>query len=126
MALFNITISESDYLVTKSTFETECSTMFTYTVEASAGDLINIVLSGSHIFETYTLNGVETSFVDTVVGIVFDTTLTFNFFIPNSGVSGTFLESEVIITNTSSSNSNKGQVDLAIRKNDDQNCDDKT
>lgn len=123
MAIFNLTVSDSDFLVNKTTTETECSSTFTYNMQATNGDVINVSLSGSHINASYTLNGVKVNFTNGVLGIIFGTTLSFTFSIPNSGISGTFLESDIIITNTSSVNVNNAYEDTGIRYNDNINCD---
>tara|TARA_R110000851_G_scaffold57420_2_gene133757 strand:+ start:2882 stop:3478 length:597 start_codon:yes stop_codon:yes gene_type:complete len=126
MAIFKLSLSESDYLVTKEESSTSCSTMFSYRMEASKFDDIDITLSGNHQNAYYIANGgPKVYFTNSVSGISFGKTLVFYFHINNSGVSGIFLESDVSITNNSSSNFDKTYEDTAIRANDDQNCDDK-
>jgi hypothetical protein len=126
MGVFTISISDSDYLVTKSETSTDCSSIFSYKIEADTLSSIDISLSGSHQGGYYIQDSVTVDFTDSVTGIIFDSELTVYFYIDNSGVSGTFLDSDVTITNNSSSNVNNVYTDTAIRESDDQDCDDKS
>lgn len=103
MALFTVNVSGTGLTVTSTEISTDCSSIFIYTIEAATADSINISLTGDHQNEYYTLNGVNTTFSDSVSGISFNTSLTLTFVIENSGSSGIFETCNVTITNTTTS-----------------------
>ena len=126
MAIFNINTIPSDWSVTKTEISTDCSTRFQYKVVAPAGHVIDISLIGDHLDQYAESNGQELYLPPAgTTGIVFNNTLSFYFIIPNSGVSGSFLDSQVVITNNNSTNADPVYTNTATRENDDQNCDDK-
>jgi hypothetical protein len=101
MADFNITIgSDSTYQVTKTgETSTECSTIYTYTVEALSAESITITLTGDYDNATYTSNGVTNPLVSPQV-VAFNTSLTFSFSIENSGNPGVFYSTDVNVVNS--------------------------
>ena len=106
--------------MTSVVLHTACSSIVTYTILADQSDSITITLSGSHQNETYSLNGVEAGFTDTVT-VAYNNSLTVSFNVPNSGSSGNFLSSLVTITDNTVSET---LTDTIIRENDSQNCND--
>ena len=118
MGILNLSITHPDYYYTTSVISTECANIYVYNIFADAADSIDITLVGSHINEYYTLNGVQTSFTDTVT-VAFDTTLTIHFVIENSGSGGVFDEVDVEFDNTTAVSV---LVDTVSRDNDNPKC----
>ena len=125
MANFVINRTASDWKVEKSEVFTSCSTIFTYTVTAAQGDSIDVSLAGSYENGVYINNGVKNDILNVSTNITYNNSLVLSISIPNSGVSGKFLDSVISITNNNSSNADKTYTNTAVRESDDQNCDDK-
>jgi hypothetical protein len=120
MADFTITIGGNNlYVELEPTIETECASIFTWKVDATNGDNIDITLSGVYENENYTLNGVETSFTDSVAGIIFNNSLLISFSIQNSGSPGNFDSGTLTVDN----NTTGGQyTNTVTRENDSARC----
>lgn len=122
MAIFTINLESSDYSVNSTTAVTDCSSSFFYNIEASQGDVIDVSISGDQQGSYYTLNGVKTSFTNSISGIVYNNTLVVGFHLKNSGNSGVFNEAEISITNNNSSDT-LPYTQSVDRKNDGVDCD---
>ncbi len=121
MAKFTINLESSDYSINNSSVITDCSSSFLYEVEASQGDVIDVSISGNHQGAYYKLNGVKTSFTNSISGIVYNNTLSISFHLRNSGSSGVFHEAEISITNNNSSDL-LPYTESVERKNDSVDC----
>jgi hypothetical protein len=121
MAKFIINLESSDYSVENSSVVTDCSSSFLYEVSANQGDVIDISISGNNQGDFYTLNGVKTSFTNSIFGIVFNNTLVIGFNLGNSGSTGVFHEAEISIRNNSSADA-LPYTNSVIRKNDAVDC----
>ena len=123
MAIFTLTGQSSDYKVTPSVIETDCSSSYTYNISASQADVIDIVVTGNHEGAYYVSNGVKVNFATSVSGLVFNNSLYVGFHLKNSGESGVFLSASLSITNLNSGDADQTYVDNPIRNNDDVDCD---
>ena len=121
MAKFIINLESSDYSVENSSVVTDCSSSFLYEVSANQGDVIDISISGNNQGDFYTLNGVKTSFTNSIFGIVFNNSLVIGFNLGNSGSTGVFHEAEISIRNNSSADA-LPYTNSVIRKNDAVDC----
>tara|TARA_R110002012_G_scaffold268929_2_gene452929 strand:- start:2110 stop:2817 length:708 start_codon:yes stop_codon:yes gene_type:complete len=125
MANFNINQTGSDWSVALTTIDTDCTTTFVYTVSASQGDIIDFRAIGQEDGISYTLNDeIFDNQSDVINNIVFLNNLQYRVSIPNSGVSGSFLRSKIIINNNSSSDVDPVYTDYPVRENDSANCND--
>lgn len=120
MATFNITVGSSNFYVEKQeVVSTECASIYTYTINATNLDVIDISLVGNHDNEIYISNSVTNSFTDSVTGIVYNTSLTVQFILENSGNPGSFYSSTLVIDNVTTG----GQyTDSVTRQNDTAKC----
>lgn len=82
--------------------ETSCSNTYSYDINATNGDDIDITLTGDHKGEYYIINGTNIPFTNSVTGIIFDTSLSLHFYLENSGSSGVFDSTSVSIINNTS------------------------
>lgn len=119
MGKLSITVTGGNLNIATNEISTDCSSVFQYAIGADPGDSIDISLSGDHSNEEYVLNGITTSFTDSVTGITFDTSLQLNFVLENSGFAGSFESTVVTITNTTTSST---YSNTATRYNDETKC----
>jgi hypothetical protein len=121
MADFIITIGgQNFYVEPKETVHTECASIFTWKVDATEGDDIDIAITGFHENEFYLVGSTETSFTDSVTGLTFSADgLIISFSIQNSGNPGVFNSATLTVTN----NTLPGvYVDTVTRENDTTRC----
>jgi len=121
MAIFTLTENSSSYEVNRSSVDTECSSSFNYSIEAPSGDLIDVVLTGDFEGAYYIDYNVRIEFNGTLSSFPFNRIMSVGFFLKNSGTSGVFNKATVVINNTS--DGSEAYTDLAIRNNDDVDCD---
>ena len=121
MAIFTINLESSDYSINDSSVITDCSSSFTYEVEANQGDVIDVSISGNHQGPYYILNGVKTEFTNSISGIVFNNTFVVGFHLRNSGNPGVFNEATISITNNNSSDLSP-YTNSVTRENDSVDC----
>jgi hypothetical protein len=121
MAIFTVTSgAASDLAVTKvSPISQNCFTLYEYIVTTNQGDNIDIELVGDHYEELYVLNGVENSFTDSALGIIYNTSLRVRFLLLNSGVAGVYRTATLTITNNTTG---KFYSNIVTRNDDSANC----
>ncbi len=122
MATFTFNISSTDFYVTEQPIvETDCSTIYSYIINATNGDDIDITITGNKVYERYTIGGTETFFNDTV-NISYTTPITVIFAVENSGISGVFNNAEITIDNNTTLSGFSQYVNTVSRINDGAVC----
>lgn len=117
MATFQINTAASTGFSTeqRGTVSTSCKDIYEFEIVATNSDIINVYLSGYHQDEVYILNGITSSFSNTVLGIVYNTSLIINFSIENSAILGVFRSATLTITNSTTSET----TEYTVTRNDD-------
>lgn len=123
MAFYTTTfqsLADTTFYVDKTpVLSTGCSNIYEYVIYAEDLDSIDISFVGKHKNTKYILNGVSTTFTNSVTGIIYDTSLKVQFIVENSNMAGVFDSSTITITNTTSSET---YSDTVTREDDSARC----
>jgi hypothetical protein len=118
--IFNVDNGASFNVTQTSLIETECASQCIYDVNSDDSDSITIELTGPILSAKYSLGGTETNWDGTSVVLLFDTDLTIEFVIDNSGTPGVFNTISLSVNNTTQV---QEYTDEVTRQNDSLSCD---
>jgi len=119
MGIFQITVNERNLFIQQiSLISSDCSDIYTYSIEADQGDSIVITLTGDDESSYYILNGTRIDFKKSVT-VIFDTSLEVNFALPNGNQAGYFPSTVFTVENLTSPET---FTTTLVRNNDSAKC----